>query len=83
MSFYEQYKPFRNYLRQFAILPGLEDVWRYSLHIMEDQPLPPGYAVGKITATLQPMKDLVHPWELGAGHPREGACAERWHPRRA
>lgn len=40
MNFYEEYKPFRNYMRRFDLVPGLVDVWCYSLHVMEGQPLP-------------------------------------------
>lgn len=62
-NLHERYKPFRNYLRQFAILPSLEALWRYSLHIMENEPLPPGYAFGKSTASLKPMRDQIFPWD--------------------
>jgi hypothetical protein len=34
MSFYDEYKPFRNYMRRFELLPSLVDVWRYSLRAL-------------------------------------------------
>ena len=65
MSFYDEYKPFRNYMRRFQLLPSLVDVWRYSLHIMEGQPLPADYAVGMRSALmLKPLKEHVYPWDL-------------------
>ena len=40
MDFYENYKPFRNYMRKFSLVESLVDVWRYSLHILNDAHLP-------------------------------------------
>lgn len=42
-------------------------VWSISgstVHVMDDQPLPAEYAVNKITATTEPIKGIIHPWEL-------------------
>ena len=64
MRFYDEYKPFRNYMQRFALLEGLVDVWQYSLHVMEGQPLPPGYAAGKERLTPRPVAELVYPWHL-------------------
>lgn len=64
MTFHDEYKPFRNYMQRFALLEGLVDVWRYSLHVMEGQPLPPGYAAGKERLTPRPVAELVYPWHL-------------------
>jgi hypothetical protein len=46
MGFYEEHKPFRNYMRRFSLVDSLVDIWRYSGHILDDQPLPPNCAVG-------------------------------------
>jgi len=64
VSLYDQYKPFRNYMRQFDLLSSLVDIWRYSLHIMEDEPLPADYAVGKSSLTLNSLKEYLYPWDL-------------------
>jgi hypothetical protein len=68
VSFYDKYKPLRNYMRRFDLLPSLVDVWCYSLHIMEGQPLPADYAIGygtgKSTLTLKPLREHVYPWDL-------------------
>ena len=41
---------------------GLLDVWRYSLHITDDLPLPAGYAVGK--PAFARIKHNIWPWDL-------------------
>ncbi len=64
MSFYDEYKPFRNYMRRFELLPSLVDVWRYSLHVMEGQPLPSDYAAGRTAFTFKSLKEDLYPWEL-------------------
>ena len=62
MDFYENYKPFRNYMRKFSLVESLVDVWRYSLHVLNDAPLPADYAIGR--PPLEPIKRNVWPWEL-------------------
>ena len=62
MGFYEEYKPFRNYMRRFVIVDGLLDVWRYFLHIIDGIPLPPGYLVGK--PAFAQLERNVWPWDL-------------------
>jgi hypothetical protein len=68
VSFYDEYEPLRNYMRRFDLLPSLVDVWCYSLHVMEGQPLPAGYAIGygtgKSTLTLTPLRQHIYPWDL-------------------
>jgi hypothetical protein len=64
VSFYDEYKPFRNYMRRFGLVAGLVDVWRYSLHVMEGQPLPTDYAVGHSPLTHKPLQEHIHPWDL-------------------
>ena len=41
---YEDYKPFRNWLRRLDRLQGLIDIWCYSQHVMEGRPAVPGPA---------------------------------------
>jgi hypothetical protein len=62
MSFYDEYKPFRNYMRRFELLPSLVDVWRYSLHVVEGQPLPSDYAADR--TAFKPLKEDLYPWDL-------------------
>jgi hypothetical protein len=62
MGFYEDYEPFRNYMRRFSLIESLVDVWQYSLHILNDVPLPADYAIGK--PPFDPIKRNVWPWEL-------------------
>lgn len=64
MSFYEKYKPFRNYIGRFSLVPSLEDVWTYSLHIDEGNPLPSNYAVGRDLLFAGNLKDQLYPWDL-------------------
>ncbi len=64
MSFYDEYMPFREFMRRFDLLTSLIDVWCYSCHITEGQPLPSNYAVGLDPLKTGPLKECVHPWEL-------------------
>jgi hypothetical protein len=64
MSFYDEYKPFRNYMRRFDLVSSLIDVWGYSLHIIDGQPLQGGLAVGLDPAKTGPLKEHIHPWDL-------------------
>ena len=64
MGFFDEYKPFRNYMTRFALVPSLLDIWRYSLHIVDGQPLPTDYATGKNAATFRPLSEHLHPWDL-------------------
>ncbi len=64
MSFSDEYKQFRRYMRRFDLRWSLVDVWRYSLHVMERQPLPHEYAHGKSAATPKPLNELLYPWDL-------------------
>jgi hypothetical protein len=62
MGFYEEYKPFRNYMRRFSLIDSLVDLWRYAQHILDDKPLPPNYAVGK--PRFEPIRRRIWPWDL-------------------
>lgn len=64
MHFYDEYKPFRNYMRRFQLLPSVVDVWRYSLHVMEGQRLPSDYGAGRTAFTFKSLKEDLYPWEL-------------------
>jgi hypothetical protein len=64
MSFYDDYTPFRDYMRRFDLVSSLIDIWCYSCHLIEGQPLRPGYAVGLDPVKTAPLKQSVHPWEL-------------------
>jgi hypothetical protein len=63
MDLYDQYKPFRNYMRRFDLMSSLVDIWRYSVHLMEGEPLPRDYAVG-IPSPLKSLKEHFYPWDL-------------------
>ena len=63
MAFYELYKPFRNYIRQFDLVESLVDIWSYSLNVIDKKPLPNGYAVG-LNSRLQKVNDFIFPWDL-------------------
>jgi hypothetical protein len=62
MSFYDEYKPFRNYMRRFDRTQSLVDVWCYFQHVTDNRPLPQDYAVGRPFGI--PIKGRVWPWEL-------------------
>lgn len=64
MNLYEQYKPFRNYLRRLDAFSSLIDVWRYTLHVMENQPLPTDYAIGFNPVLNGSVRLHIHPWDL-------------------
>lgn len=64
MNFNEEYRPFRNYIRRFDLVQSLLDVWRYSLYVTENQPLPVDDA---FRSSISPFKDLrkyLYPWDL-------------------
>jgi hypothetical protein len=63
VGLYDDYKPFRNYMRQFGVVPSLIDVWCYSRHIMEGKDLPADYAVGA-DARPNPLKGHLYAWDL-------------------
>jgi hypothetical protein len=61
-NFHNDYGRFCTYLRGFDLISSLIDVWSYSGHVIDGQPLQVGYAVG-----LDPsgtLKANVHPWDL-------------------
>ena len=61
---YGAYRPTRNFMRDFDLISGLEDVWRLSLHIMEGQALPIGYPAGMSATSHKPLRKILHPWQL-------------------
>lgn len=62
IDLYPAYKPFRNHMRKYALLPSLLQMWAYSLHIVEGLPLHPALGVGAPSPDL--VKKHVHPWDL-------------------
>jgi hypothetical protein len=60
---YEIYKPLRNYMRQFAAVPGLGFVWKYAAHLAHSAPLPVTLPTGPNGRPLE-FKHLVFPWDL-------------------
>jgi hypothetical protein len=83
---YDDYKPFRNFMRRFDLEASLLDVWHYALYLNDDKPLPPHYAASRGERQFVSLKDLLHPWELdilakelilnaGTGGDR---CLQKW-----
>lgn len=62
IDLYPAYKPFRNYMRRFGLVPSLQQLWGYVLHIAEKQPLHPSLAEGKPAHV--DMVSHLHPWDL-------------------
>ena len=63
MSFYQDYKPFRNYMRRFQTLPALIALWSYARHVFDCESRPPGLPMG-MPLSLVPLNTHVYPWEL-------------------
>jgi hypothetical protein len=61
---YDLYKPFRNYMRQFPLLPSLEYIWVYSEHIANGLVLPPALRFRNSIGGTVNLKDTIFPWEL-------------------
>ncbi|MGB7097763.1 MAG: hypothetical protein WBD95_03225 [Xanthobacteraceae bacterium] len=64
MTFFDEDVPFREYMRGFDLVTSLIDVWAYSCHIIDGQPLASEYAVGLDQSKRGPLRESVHPWEL-------------------
>ena len=64
LSFQDQYELFRRFARRFALGDSLLDVWRYSLHITEGQPLPGNYLTGNPYPSEVPLSEHVYSWDL-------------------
>ena len=62
MDFYNQYKPFRNFLRKFSQVDGLVDLWVYSSYCMEGLTLPSNYAVLKDGRQVRQLS--LYPWDF-------------------
>ena len=63
-SFYDSYKPFRNWIRQFDLASSLVDLWVYSRHLVDGAPLPTGYAVEAPSLWRGSLKGNVYPWDI-------------------
>lgn len=59
---YELYKPLRNYMRQFGVVPALAHVWQYSVHLAYGGKKP-SLAVDEIGRALD-IRQYVFPWDL-------------------
>ncbi|HEX3653011.1 MAG TPA: hypothetical protein VHU18_09340 [Rhizomicrobium sp.] len=86
MSFYDEYKPFRNYMRQFQRLQGLIDIWQYSLHIVEGKSLPLDYLADIAARTRRNLHQYLYPWDIDIlarelilnGAERRNRSLQRW-----
>ena len=63
MDFYEQYKPFRNYIRNFEIVDSLNALKHILLFLQEDTPLP-SYFCSWHRSNISLMKNHIHSWEI-------------------
>jgi hypothetical protein len=63
MSFYQDYKPFRNFMRRFKTLPTLIALWSYARHVFDGESLPRGLPIG-LPQSLAPLNTHFYPWEL-------------------
>lgn len=63
MNFYDEYKPFRNYMRKFSLLPGLLNIRQFYLNLLYNKPLPSDYFL-KIPSHRRDLKGHIFPWEL-------------------
>lgn len=61
---YDAYKPLRNFLRKFSLVPSLSLIWLLSEHILNNKPLPFKYNFRADNGELLPLKTLVFPWDL-------------------
>jgi hypothetical protein len=62
--FFNEYKPFRNFMRRFDLESSLLDVWHYALFLTDNKPLPPHYDNFRGEYQSTPLNELVYPWEL-------------------
>jgi len=62
IDLYPAYKPFRNYMRRFALAPSLIQLWGYFLFATESRDLHPALAVGR-PAHLD-LRARLYAWDL-------------------
>jgi hypothetical protein len=62
--FFNEYKPFRKFMRRFDLESSLLDVWHYALFLTDQKPLPPGYADSRGEHQSTPLNEVLYPWEL-------------------
>lgn len=62
IDLYPAYKPFRNYMRKYALWPSLIQMWAYSIHIVDDEPLHPLLGIG--SPDPDALKRHIWPWDL-------------------
>lgn len=62
IDLYPAYKPFRNYMRRFAMMPSLLQLWAYFLHVADGDNLHPEL-VRSIPRTVN-VREYLYPWDL-------------------
>lgn len=62
IDLYPAYKPFRNYMRRFAVVPSLMQLWGYFLYVSEGQRLPERLGLG-VPQSFN-IRERVYPWDL-------------------
>ena len=62
IDLYQAYKPFRNSMRKHALWTSLQQMWAYSVHIVDGQPLHPSLGIG--APDPDAVKKHVWPWDL-------------------
>lgn len=64
MDIFEDYKPLRNYMREFAAVPSLVHVWRFAEHLAHNGPLPVDPAPRDHLGRVINIRKEVFGWEL-------------------
>jgi hypothetical protein len=64
IDIFDIYKPFRNYMRQFSLIPSLAHLWLYAEHITNGKPLPNNYDFRDQYKRRIDMKALIYQWDL-------------------
>lgn len=64
VDIYDLYKPLRNYMRQFALIPSLINIWQYSNHLTFGTALPPQLRFTNEFGLPINMADQIYPWDL-------------------
>lgn len=61
-NFFTAYKPLRNYIAQFPLIPNLISLWSYGLHVAEQGPLSPDLGIGRPAFT--DVRAHLYPWDI-------------------
>lgn len=62
IDLYPDYKPFRNYMRTFAVVPSLLQLWGYFVCVTENRVLDRSLGIGK--PPRLDIKAHLYPWDL-------------------